>query len=158
MRDELPARAPAAAAAASRVMIAAVAVHRQLAALVAAPLQPAVADARSHLARLTGPGAILTAGAGRLVDVERYVTGIARRLDKLAADPAKDRRHLVVVHELEQRQVELLARTTGERRPEVEDLGWLIDELRVSLFAQSLGTARPASEQRVRKELLRLSV
>ena len=158
VRDELPARAPAVAAVVSRVMIAAVAVHRQLAALVAAPLQPAVADARSHLARLTGPGAIVTAGAGRLVDVERYVTGIARRLDKLAADPAKDRRHLVVVHELEQRQVELLARTTGERRPEVEDLGWLIDELRVSLFAQSLGTARPASEQRVRKELLRLSV
>ena len=157
VRNEMPARAPAVAAAASRVMTAAVAVQRQLAALVAAPIQPAVADARSHLARLTGPGAIVTAGAGRLTDVERYVTGIGRRLDKLAADPAKDRRHLVVVHELEQRQADLLARTTGERRPEIEDVGWLLEELRVSLFAQSLGTARPVSEQRIRKELARLS-
>ena len=115
-------------------------VERRLDDLVAAPLQPAVADVRAHLDRLLAPGFVTDAGIERLPDILRYVRAAGRRLDKLVADPARDRRLMVQVHALEDHPRAALAR-------------WPLEELRVSLFAQALGTAGPVSEQRIRRLL-----
>jgi ATP-dependent helicase HrpA len=108
--------------------------------LTAVALQPSVADVRAQVDRLTAPGFVTDAGVRRLPDVLRYVRAAAKRLDKLPADPARDRRLMAQVHALEDDPRSWRAR-------------WLLEELRVSLFAQSLGTPVPVSEQRIRKVL-----
>jgi ATP-dependent helicase HrpA len=117
-------------------------VEARLDGLTAAPLQAAVADVRSQLDRLVAPGFIAAAGVGRLRDVLRYVRAAERRLDKLPSDPARDRRLMQQVHELEDDPASWRVR-------------WPLEELRVSLFAQALGTSGPVSVQRIRKELAR---
>jgi ATP-dependent helicase HrpA len=79
--------------------------------------------------------------------VLRYLTAVERRIDKLPAQPVKD-------HELLQRVRRLEDALTGVRRhDDVARIRWLIEELRVSLFAQQLGTAQKVSEQRVTREI-----
>jgi ATP-dependent helicase HrpA len=140
---------------AAAIVIAATELHARLDRLVAASLQPTVADARAHLDRLVRPGFVLTAGVDRLDDVARYVQGIGRRLDKVAADVAKDQRLLTQVRGLERRYGQLVE--GGARGPDVTAVGWLLEELRVSLFAQTLGTAVPVSPARIERELARLT-
>jgi ATP-dependent helicase HrpA len=129
--------------------------HARLDRLVADALQPTVADARAHLHRLVRPGFVSTAGVERLDDIARYVQGIGRRLDKVAADVAKDQRLLTQVRGLERRYRQLV--DAGARGAEVTAVGWLLEELRVSLFAQTLGTAVPVSPARIERELARLT-
>ena len=135
-------------------MSAAVDVHQRLDRLVATALVPVVDDARSQLGRLVRPGFVSIAGIERLADVERYVQGIARRLDKVSSDIAKDRRVMLQVQDLERRYGRLVG--AGASGPDVVALGWALEELRVSLFAQTLGTSGPVSVARIERELARL--
>ncbi|MHB8506585.1 MAG: DUF3418 domain-containing protein, partial [Acidimicrobiales bacterium] len=114
-------------------------------------LLPSVADMRAEVARLAGPGFVTRAGTGRLLDVVRYLKAIATRLDKLPDDPRRDRERMRPVQALE---AELAARAGGAGAGEV---WWLIEELRVSIWAQSLGTAAPVSVSRVRRAIERLA-
>jgi ATP-dependent helicase HrpA len=100
---------------------------------------------------------VTATGIGRLDDVVRYLRGLARRLDKLPDDPARDQQRLRMVTALERRYVALLDRLgRGGLEPDVIELGWLLEELRISEFAQVVGTKRPVSPQRVLAELERL--
>ncbi len=100
------------------------------------------ADVRAQLEVLTGPGFVTSAGSGRLADVRRYVRAMKRRLEQVAGDPARDRSRLQQVQELQQ--------AAGRAAPDVaREVRWMIEELRVSLFAQSLGTRYPVSAQRI---------
>ena len=111
-------------------------------------------DARSQLDRLVRPGFVAATGAHRLRDVLRYVKAIDHRLAKLPEDPHKDTARLRDVAALERRYVGFLRRLhRDEITPEIVDVGWLLEELRVAVFAQQLGTARSVSLQRVSKEL-----
>ena len=76
---------------------------------------------------------------------------IDRRLDKVAADPARDRQRMRIVHELETEVNQLLDATPPGSGGAVMQIRWLIEELRVSLFAQALGTPTPVSETRIRR-------
>lgn len=111
----------------------------------------AVADIRAQLGRLVGVGFVTRAGAARLADLTRYLTAIARRLDRLPQSPQADRDRLQRVHAVQAAYDELLAALSPARAAadDVRDIGWLIEELRVSLWAQQLGTARSVSEQRI---------
>jgi ATP-dependent helicase HrpA len=109
--------------------------------LVAPSMSDAVADVRSQLDRLLYPGFVAAAGAGRLPDVLRYLDAIGHRLDRLPENPRRD-------DELRER----VQRLERDIRPGTR-LGWLLEELRVSLFAQHLGTAHRVSEPRVQKEI-----
>ena len=104
------------------------------------------------------------AGGQRLPDLHRYLLGIQRRLDRLPQDPRRDAERMVEVQ-----------RVTGEYRDLVKQLPpgtlggapaalsgvaaalteirWMIEELRVSLFAQALGTAYPVSAKRIYRAL-----
>ena len=111
-------------------------------------------DARRQLARLVRPGLVTAAGVGRLGDLLRYVKGIDHRLNKLPENPTRDATTLRSIAALERRYVALLRRLDhDEITPDVIELGWLFEELRISLFAQQLGTARSVSLQKVTKEL-----
>ncbi|MFM2181829.1 MAG: ATP-dependent helicase HrpA [Actinomycetota bacterium] len=160
LRDDARSRlAPVAATAlhhAARACSAADSVRRRLARLVAPAVAASVDDAARHLARLVRPGFAATAGISRLPDLVRYVTGIDQRLARLPENPARDTRGMAEVVAVE-RQYRALLDTLGKTvPPAVVDVGWQLEELRVSTFAQSLGAARGISAKRLTAEILAL--
>jgi ATP-dependent helicase HrpA len=130
-------------------------VRRRMETLTAAPLQPAVRDVERQVRRLVGPGFAARAGAARLPDLERYLRAAARRLERLGDAPAQDADRMRAIHELE----ELYRRRLdgwpqGRAVPEaLREVPWLLEELRVSHFAQGLGTRGPVSSKRIRRVL-----
>ena len=87
-------------------------------------------------------------------DVERYVRGIDRRLDKLPADHRKDEAKLQDVLAVEDDHAKLLAALRPSQvTKRVVEVGWALEELRVATFAESLGTKAPTSPKRITKEL-----
>ena len=124
-----------------------------------APLAgPATADMRAQLSGLIYPGFVTATGYRRLPHLTRYLRGIERRLDKLPENPARDAASMAVAHRVEQAYQEALAGLPVARRndPDVTDVRWMLSELRVSLFAQTLGTQAPVSENRILGALGRL--
>ncbi|MUL83054.1 MULTISPECIES: ATP-dependent RNA helicase HrpA [unclassified Mycolicibacterium] len=115
----------------------------------------AVADIRSQLNRLLPKGFVTVTGIARLTDLARYVTAIARRLERLPQALGADRERMARVHAVEDAYDDLLAALSPARAedPKVRDIAWQIEELRVSLWAQQLGTPRPVSEQRIYKAI-----
>jgi ATP-dependent helicase HrpA len=120
-----------------------------------AALAPAFDDMRRQLSGLIHPGFIAEAGARRLPDLLRYLRAINRRLDKLPESPARDAERMATVHRVTEDYQQALADLPPARRssPDAQAVHWMIEELRVSLFAQPLGTAGPVSEQRILRAL-----
>ena len=133
-------------------------VEDRLTRLTAPSLDDAVLDVRAHLARLVPPGFVAAGGARRLPDVLRYVRAVERRLERLAEDPARDRRLLAGIRRLEAGYEHLLETLPADRLAELGALHWQLEELRVATFAQSIGPKGAVSEARIRKELSRLGV
>jgi ATP-dependent helicase HrpA len=127
--------------------------------------RPAVADMRAQLAGLIYPGFVTATGYRRLPHLARYLQGIERRLDKLPENPARDAANMAIAQRVEQAYQQAVAdlRSTGRASQEVlpdgdlREARWMLEELRVSLFAQTLGTQAPVSENRVLAALDRLS-
>jgi ATP-dependent helicase HrpA len=111
------------------------------------------ADIRAQLDRLLAPGWLAATPWERLQHLPRYLKAASLRLDKLRADPQRDQRLAAEVAALEQPfQRELaLRRRNAAVTPELEQFGWLLEELRVSLFAQELRTPVPVSVKRLTK-------
>ncbi|MET0768411.1 MAG: ATP-dependent RNA helicase HrpA [Solirubrobacteraceae bacterium] len=126
------------------ILDAARALEAQLDAISAPQLVPARDDVREQLARLVHPGFVAEAGARRLADVERYLAAASRRLERLPAAPAPDRDKMGGVRELE---------ALWEARGRPEEARWLLEELRVSHFAQALGVRGQVSAKKVRRLL-----
>jgi ATP-dependent helicase HrpA len=118
----------------------------------------AVADMRTQLAGLIYLGFISDIGVRRLPDLVRYLGGIAQRIEKAPKEIRRDLDRMDIVH----RVSDACDRVLGELGPDaryredVKAIRWMIEELRVSLFAQSLGAAIPVSEQRILAALDRL--
>ena len=131
-------------------------VELRLEALAAAPaLQDVADDVRAQLARLVHPGFATAAGAARLPDVERYLRAAARRLERLPAAPGPDRDRMRSVQELERAYERRLAEWPAGRPvpAELRDVRWQLEELRVSHFAQALGTRGQVSSKKIRRAL-----
>lgn len=113
----------------------------------------AVADIRSQLDRLLPKGFVTATGIARLNDLTRYVTAITRRLERLPQALGADRERMSRVHAVEDAYDELVQALSPGRAAaaDIRDIAWQIEELRVSLWAQQLGTPRPVSEQRIYK-------
>ena len=114
-------------------------------------LAPALADIRAQLAGLVFPGFVTALGSDRLPHLLRYLRAIVRRLDKLPTEPARDAERMEKVQLLQQAYAKLAARAGAPRPAEVEQVRWMIEELRVSYFAQMLGTPAPISDKRIWK-------
>ncbi len=111
----------------------------------------AVADCQQQLQRLV-PRHFLTATPWTaLQHLPRYLKAISLRLDKYRADPARDAARLAELRPLEQRYLRLLAERKGVQDARLQEFRWLLEELRVSLFAQELRTPQPVSVKRLEK-------
>jgi ATP-dependent helicase HrpA len=121
-------------------------------------LAESVADIRTQLSGLVYPGFVTATGYRRLPDIGRYLRAIAHRLDKLPANVARDRELTARVHEVEQRYQAVLAALPPVVRGQGEAAGvrWMLEELRISYFAQAQGTAYPISDKRIRQALDRV--
>ncbi len=87
----------------------------------------------------------------RLQHLPRYLKAINVRLEKLRADPARDARQFAQMQSLQQAWQRKLAAQQGNGDARVEEFGWLLQELRVSLFAQELKTPVIVSAKRLQK-------
>ncbi|HET9138844.1 ATP-dependent RNA helicase HrpA [Actinophytocola sp.] len=110
-----------------------------------------VADMRAQLAGLVYRGFGTATGYDRLPDLVRYLHGIVRRLEKLPERPARDAEWMASVHDVWQAYREIAD------RPGATAIRWMIEELRVSYFAQTLGTPYPVSEKRIWRAIDELS-
>ncbi len=113
----------------------------------------AVQDVEKQVARLIGKRFIVDTPFERLQHFPRYFKAIVLRLDKLKADPARDPRLMAEyapLWTLYERRALLLAKQ-GVADPQVEQFRWLLEELRVQLFAQELRTPAPVSVKRLQK-------
>lgn len=154
VRDKTPGIAIDALAVAADVIGAVDRVRKRTRSLTAEALRPTVGDAEEHAARLVAPGFVRRAGTDRLPDIHRYVRGIEYRLDHLAGDVPRDQRRMADVRPLERDYavaVSRLDRVTDE----VRNVAWLLEEYRMSVFAQPLGVDGPVSPKRVRREFER---
>ena len=108
-----------------------------------------LADAREHLDSLVHPGFLREVGFERLAHYPRYLEGLRLRIERLKRDPAKDQVKLLEVLPFWRAWQRLSVARPDDA--EVDSLRWLIEELRVSLFAQELKTAEPVSAKRLAK-------
>ena len=127
----------------------------------AGSVQSALADVRRQIEGLVHPGFVTECGIGRLRDLLRYLDGAGRRLERLPGDARRDAARQAAVGGLQQRYEALLDRAATAGPPSgtgaaLAEVRWMIEELRVSLWAQQLGTAFPVSEERVSRALARL--
>ncbi|UUX94217.1 ATP-dependent RNA helicase HrpA [Aquabacterium sp. J223] len=108
-------------------------------------------DIDAQLKRLVPKRFLLDTPWEALAHLPRYLKGVVLRLDKSRADPARDAQRLAELKPLEQRWTRRLAERKGVHDPRLEEFRWLLEELRVSLFAQELRTPQPVSVKRLEK-------
>ncbi len=130
-------------------------VRRRADAMTAIPLQESRADVLAQVDRLLRPGFVTATGIARLPDVERYVRAAALRLQRIPAAPSVDRDRMKAVQELERAyRLRLQDWPRGRPVPDgLREVPWMLEELRVSHFAQALGTRGPVSSKRIRQAL-----
>ena len=90
-------------------------------------------------------------GYDRLPDLQRYLQAVDKRIDKLAQDINRDRAAILRVEQVQQAYQQLLSKLPKSKpiSDEVAEIRYMIEELRVSLFAQQLGTKYQVSEKRI---------
>ena len=131
--------------------------HKALTGRVDLHLLPAMNDLRGQLDRLVRAGFVAVAGPGALASYPRYLAAMDERISRLTTDPGRDRGLMDQVDALQQawqHRVDALppGRPLGQALREVR---WMLEEYRVSLWAQRLGTSQPVSDARIRKALER---
>ncbi|OMU68696.1 ATP-dependent helicase [Burkholderia pseudomallei] len=117
----------------------------------AKPFPAAHADMQSQLAALVGKRFVVDTPYAQLAHFPRYLKGIALRIDKLKADPARDARQAAELQPLAQHYQRSVAQRGGVADARLAEFRWLLEELRISLFAQELRTPMPVSVKRLYK-------
>ncbi|MDH1473370.1 ATP-dependent RNA helicase HrpA [Comamonas thiooxydans] len=111
----------------------------------------ATKDASEQLQKLMPKNFIAVAPWAQLGHYARYLKAISSRLDKYRADPARDAAKLKELLPLEQRYWRLVAERKGQIDARMQEYRWMLEELRVSFFAQELRTPYPVSAKRLDK-------
>ncbi len=111
----------------------------------------ALSDIKAQIEGLIYRGFATDCGWKKLPDILRYMKALERRLEKLPIDPNKDRLHMLKIESVTSAYKELLNKIPkGAPVPsEAKEIRWMIEELRVSFFAQQLGTPYPVSDKRI---------
>jgi len=109
------------------------------------------ADIVEQLARLFPRGFITATAPAQLAHYPRYLKAIALRLEKLKGEPARDAQRLAEITPLQTAFLRELAARKGRADARLDEFRWLLEELRVSLFAQELRTPVPVSVKRLQK-------
>ncbi|MFD1622757.1 ATP-dependent RNA helicase HrpA [Thalassotalea marina] len=134
-------------------------INKKLKGKVSLNLIQAQGDIKQHLSTLVFKGFVTESGYERVQDIERYLKAIVRRLEKLAIDPNQDRLKLLEIDKVAEQYKQALA---ASKRNKVEEnqlveIKWMIEELRVSLFAQNLKTPYPISAKRIKQRIKELT-
>lgn len=130
-------------------------VERALKAQNSLALLGPLGDIRTQLSGLVYRGFISATGTARLAHLPRYLQGIADRLQTLANDPGKDRTRMTEF----ERAMQVFTEAGGsiplaaDAPARLVETRWMLEEFRISVFAQRLGTAQPVSLPRIRKAL-----
>lgn len=138
-------------------LLASIATEHQALSQRLANLPPALArlgaEVRAQRDALVHPGFFSRTPWAQLAHVPRYLKALDRRLAKYAENPARDQRHSASVAALAERYRERVERNrrAGRAEPALESFRWLLEELKVSLFAQELRTPFPVSFKRLEK-------
>ncbi|HEY0700863.1 MAG TPA: DUF3418 domain-containing protein, partial [Micromonospora sp.] len=134
-----------------RALASAYAVEQRLGRVNNLALVAALTDIRGQLSALVHPGFVSATGWTHLADLPRYLAAIERRLERLPQSPQRDREQQARIEQVQKEYRELLAGLPPARRaePAVREIRWMVEELRVNVFAQALGTPYPVSEQRI---------
>lgn len=116
---------------------------------------PALADMKAQVGRLVYRGFVSDVGAGQLRELPRYLDAVRQRRDKLPASVGRDRLLMDQVASVQEAYLHRVEALPEGRPPNaaLRKVRWMLEELRVSLWAQQLGTAHPVSETRIRKAL-----
>lgn len=139
----------------ARILTAARDVERAMRDANSLTLLGALNDVKGQLAGLVFPGFVSRTGIARLAQLPRYLRGALDRVRTLTDNPGRDRQRMTEF----ERAATVFAEAGGVIPPADDAPGplaharWLLEEYRVSLFAQSLGTAEPVSLQRIQKAL-----
>jgi ATP-dependent helicase HrpA len=112
----------------------------------------AFSDTKAHMERLVAPGFLSAAPWERLKCYARYLKGMDFRIEKLQGNLPRDRQSMLEFESLFNPWMEALKRDEPEKRAVLEEFRWLLEEFRVSLFAQPLGTKEPVSLKRLNKK------
>ncbi|MBC8751079.1 MULTISPECIES: ATP-dependent RNA helicase HrpA [Paraburkholderia] len=119
--------------------------------LQAKPFAAAYADLQSQLDGLIGKRFVVDTPYAQLAHFPRYLKGMALRIDKLRADAMRDARQFAEFQPLLQHYQRAVSQRGGVVDPRLAEFRWLLEELRVSLFAQELRTPMPVSVKRLQK-------
>jgi len=117
----------------------------------------ATADCAQQLQRLLPKNFLVATPWPQLQHCSRYLRAITLRLDKYRADPARDAQRLAELKPLEQKYWRLVADRKGQTDARMLEFRWLLEELRVSFFAQELRTPQPVSMKRLEKAWAQLN-
>jgi ATP-dependent helicase HrpA len=118
----------------------------------------AAVDATAQLQRLVPKRFLAVTPYSQLQHFVRYLKAISARLDKLRADPTRDAARMVELRPQEQRYWRLVAERKGVLDARLQEFRWLLEELRVSFFAQELKTPQPVSSKRMEKAWQQLNL
>jgi ATP-dependent helicase HrpA len=111
----------------------------------------AYADLQQQIGALVPPTFLRDTPHAQLVHFPRYLKAAVARIDKLRADPARDQRLMAEMAPLLAQYQRARAALKGAPDPRLEEFRWLLEELRVALFAQELRTPMPVSVKRLQK-------
>ncbi|WP_032115877.1 ATP-dependent RNA helicase HrpA [Candidatus Arsenophonus nilaparvatae] len=142
------------------ILTRAFAINKRLKGRVDIHLALPFSDIKTQLSGLIFKGFVTSHGWQKLPDIIRYLNAIERRLEKLVADPNRDRAHMLRIEHIKQQWQGWLAKLSSVQRelPEVQAIYWMMEELRVSLFAQQLGTPYPISDKRILQAMAQISL
>jgi ATP-dependent helicase HrpA len=130
-------------------------IEKQLKGTTSLALISALNDIKSQLEQLVYPGFVARTGYAQLSQLPRYLAAIEKRLERLPGNVQRDGLNMAVVQRLEDDYDDAVSALLPGRRAggELAQVRWMIEELRVSLFAVELGTAYSVSEKRIRAVL-----
>ncbi|HEY8701532.1 MAG TPA: ATP-dependent RNA helicase HrpA [Arthrobacter sp.] len=130
-------------------------IEKQLRGTTSLALISALNDVKSQLEQLVYPGFVAKTGYAQLSQLPRYLAAIEKRLERLPGNVQRDALHMAAVQRLEDDYDDAVSALLPGRRAgsELKQVRWMIEELRVSLFAVELGTAYSVSEKRIRAVL-----
>ena len=114
-------------------------------------------DIQQQLAKLVGKRFLIDTPWAQLHHLPRYLKGVQLRLEKYKADPARDATKLAELKPHEQRYWRLAAQRKGQGDDRMAEFRWLLEELRISFFAQELRTPQPVSVKRLDKAWAQLN-
>ena len=108
-------------------------------------------DVQQQLQRLVPKTFLCATPYAQLQHFPRYLKAVQLRLDKLRGDPARDAAKFAELRPQDQRFWRLVAERKGVQDARLQEVRWLLEELRVSFFAQELRTPQPVSVKRIDK-------